>query len=173
MNRHLMAAISFSILLVAALGPSLASAASSSAGNGNIGVSDPSVRQGGTTKVSGRDWLAGSTVSLALLQRTCSSEVGLSDSLGFAGVDTIGEFAKIVRLDASPGQHGIEVTGHLADHTSGMGCVDARVFVPVDGVGAANGGRIVFGVMLMIVLAVIGLIAIAAGRRSIQMEGPR
>lgn len=134
--------------------------------NATVGVSDSTVAQGGTTTVSGKNWLAGSTVALALFAGGCASTTGSGESLGSARVGASGAFAKTVTLDVSPGTFGIEVSGRNAAGDQATECVSVQVLVAATGGVAATGANLLFGVMLMIAMAVIGAIALVAGRRA-------
>lgn len=173
MNRHLWLASALLILGVLVLAARPASAQNYPPSKPSVGVSDTTVTQGGTTTVSGHNWRAGSAVALALLQGGCS---GASiQSLGSASVNASGEFSKTVTLDVSPGSYGIRVTGRNTAGEQAMQCVSVQVLGKTVGSGVAlTGANLLFGIMLMIALAVIGVIALVAGRlRADQDAGSR
>ncbi|MEW6059677.1 MAG: hypothetical protein AB1551_06000 [Actinomycetota bacterium] len=127
-----------------------------------IGVSDSSLSQGGSTTVSGQNWLGDSTVTLALLKGGCSGSV--AQSLGSASVNGDGEFSKAVTLDVSPGTYGIQAKGSNEAGEAATRCAAVQMLAAGETV-ATTGAHVLFGMMLVIGLAVIGVIALVAGRR--------
>ena len=164
MNRHPWLVSASLVAVVFLLFAPAASAQTYPPSTPTIGVSDSTVSQGGSTTVSGQNWLGDSTVTLALLKGGCSGSV--VQSLGPASVNGDGEFSKALTLDVSAGPYGIQASGSNKAGDPATRCSTLQVLgtTAEEGV-AATGANVVFGMMLVVALAVICVIALAAGRR--------
>jgi hypothetical protein len=137
-----------------------------------VGLSDTTVSRGGSTTVSGHNWLGGSKVTLELVKGSCSGPA--AQGLGSASVNGGGDFEKTVTLDVTSGQYGIGVSGRDEAGDPATRCATVQVLgEAAEGAVASTGADILFGMMLAIALAVIGVIALVAGRRRAGLGAPR
>jgi hypothetical protein len=162
MNRHPWLVGASLITVVLLLVAPAASAQTYPPKTPTVGVSDSTVPEGGSTTVSGQNWLGGSMVTLTLLEGGCSGSA--AQGLGSASVNSDGDFSKSVTLDVSSGQYGIQASGQNASGDPATRCSAVQVLAAEETV-AATGANVVFGLMLLMALAVIGVIALVAGRR--------
>lgn len=122
----------------------------------SCGVSDTTLAAGDQVTVSGQNWQPGSTVSFTLQPE--------GEDLGSTTVGGNGNFSATLTIpnSVSSGTHSIECDG--VDVEGATVVLSSNITVSVGGT-AFTGASISLGLLLLAGLLIVGVLALAAGRR--------